>query len=78
MKLEIYNNSEKPEPVLRLTLRECGNGGIELIAVDACGKFVQNLLFIDRSGAIYRRHLDEDFIKAYGLSVDDSHRLRVS
>ena len=78
MRLGVYNEAKKSEPVLYLALEKTGDNGIRLIAVDDHGNWIQSLLNLDGSGVIARAYLNYDFIKDYGLSVDASNRLQVN
>ena len=77
MRLEIYGEPEKAEPVLRLKLFRSHSGDISLHAVNEDGENVQVLLYIHRTGTITRCHLDADFIEKSGLDVDCRNCMRM-
>lgn len=76
MKIEVFNEETAPKPVLRLRLRKDGDN-VDLIAVDGEGNEIQTLLTVLRGGAISCWRLSCEFIKKYGISVDDDDRMQV-
>lgn len=78
MKLEVYGEPEKTEPVLRLKLTKDIFGDIWLHAVNEDGNNIQNLLRITPSGTIARSPIGTDFAKKYLLDVDDQDCMRIS
>lgn len=76
MKIEVFNEETASKPVLRLRLRKTGED-VDLIAVDSEGDGIQTLLTISSAGDIQRWSLSCEFIKKYGISVDDGDRMQV-
>lgn len=78
MKLEIFDDKKKDEPVLRLRLHQDEDSNvIDLMSVYKNGDREKRLLQIQPDGSITRTVLNAAFIEKYNLSVDERYKLKV-
>lgn len=76
MKLEIFGQSTKKEPILRLKLAHSGDGDVTLVAVDERGDRVDrgNILTITSNGKLMRHSWINENL---GLSLDGNRRIEL-
>lgn len=78
MRMEIFDDKKKDEPVLRLRLHQDEDSNvIDLMSVYKNGDREKRLLQIQPDGSITRTVLNAAFIEKYNLSVDERYKLKV-